>query len=217
MSALRELNSRILFGPVWDRCISLAFDAASAGSFGIGAVITNERGRIVSSGRNQLFDKAKSGNKLRNCPVAHAEINAIANLPEKYRNDKGAVLYATVEPCRMCTGAIALSSIKRIVIGTRDPWAGGIGLLQTDSFMKRKGIKVEFVEGVVAEICFYLNILTQKSTSAEIDDVGKALRTALPIYYNRAAQLAKNQGINNSFANGDIALFVKTVLQMSKP
>ena len=64
-----------------------------------------------------------------NDPTAHAEIQALrdaCNTVGNYRLPE-ATLYATLEPCLMCAGAILQARLSRVVFGTRDEKAGAVG------------------------------------------------------------------------------------------
>src|SRR5574341_1808059 len=79
----------------------------------IGAVVVMEN-RIIGRGHN-LVETLQD-------PTAHAEmvaITAAANTAASWRLE-GATLYATVEPCSMCSGAILLSRISTLAFGTED-------------------------------------------------------------------------------------------------
>lgn len=97
----------------------LAMRAYEEGEVPIGAVIVRE-GSIIGEGYNQT--------ELLRDATAHAEMIAITaaeNSKDNWRlND--CTLYVTVEPCMMCTGAISLSRIGRIVFGVEDPRMGFI-------------------------------------------------------------------------------------------
>ena len=88
----------------------------------IGAVVVKD-GEIVGRGYNRReTDKD---------PTAHAEMIAIRQASEKLGGWRlhQCELYVTVEPCPMCAGAIMLSRIKKLYIGTADPKAGACGSL----------------------------------------------------------------------------------------
>ena len=97
----------------------LAMRAYEEGEVPIGAVIVRE-GKAIGEGYNQT--------ELLRDATAHAEMIAITaaeNTKDNWRlND--CTLYVTVEPCMMCTGAISLSRIGRIVYGLEDPRIGFI-------------------------------------------------------------------------------------------
>jgi len=112
----------------------------------IGAIVVID-GKIISRAYNLRESKQSA--------VAHAELLAI----EKACQETGswrlenAVLYVTLEPCAMCSGAIILSRVKRVVYGAQDPKGGCAGtfmnLLQDDRFNHQS----EVTSGVLEEEC----------------------------------------------------------------
>jgi tRNA(adenine34) deaminase len=118
----------------------------------IGAVIVWE-GRVIAAAHNQreqLHD-----------PTAHAEMVAItqaAGARESWRLD-GCTLYATLEPCPMCAGAIVQARISTVVYGAADPKAGAVRTLYNLLDDPRLNHQCEIVAGVLAEPCGL--ILTQ--------------------------------------------------------
>ncbi len=142
---------------VWDLCLDLCLEAINAGSLGISAVIADPDGEVVAKGRNQLFDDADSCNMIRNTVVSHAEINALANLPQEYRASKDLTIYTTVEPCPMCIGALSMSRIRRVVIGSADDHAGATRLIEKDPYLKSKGFQISFIDGEYERLFFVLH------------------------------------------------------------
>src|SRR6266545_2123389 len=61
-------------------------------------------------------------------PTAHAEVLALREAAQKVGNYRlpGAMLYATLEPCAMCCGAIIQARLARVVYGAPDPLAGAV-------------------------------------------------------------------------------------------
>ncbi len=86
----------------------------------VGCVIVLD-GRIVGRAHNRREE-------LRD-PTAHAEMIAITQAAEAVDawRLEGTVLYATLEPCAMCAGAIVLARVSRVVFGAADPKAGAFG------------------------------------------------------------------------------------------
>ena len=125
------------------RAISLASEVKSSGDVPVGALIVNENGEIVSSGKNER--------EKDNDPTAHAEIVAIRGAGEKlgsWRLDD-LTLFVTLEPCVMCAGAILQSRIKRLVFGAFDQKAGAVGSSLDVIRDVRALSKVEVVSGVL--------------------------------------------------------------------
>jgi tRNA(adenine34) deaminase len=86
-------------------------------------------------------------------PTAHAEILALREAATKVGNYRltGATLYATVEPCAMCCGALLNARIARVVYGARDPKAGAVESLHRLLDDRRLNHRVEAVGGVLAD------------------------------------------------------------------
>jgi tRNA(adenine34) deaminase len=121
--------------------------AGRIGEVPIGAVITDGRDIIVSSG----YNLRESGND----PTAHAEVIAIRKAGEVFGSWRleGATIYVTIEPCLMCMGAIILARIGRLVFGARDPKAGAVFSVYDIGNDRRLNHTVEVTEGVCTEEC----------------------------------------------------------------
>lgn len=91
----------------------------------VGAVIVDERGRILSTGCNGLAPgrpscidcpcpgaSLPSGEGLERCEASHAEISALVTLHKPF---EAYTLYCTTEPCVTCVKALLLTSIERVV------------------------------------------------------------------------------------------------------
>jgi tRNA(adenine34) deaminase len=126
--------------------LELAREAETAGEIPVGAVVVID-GRIVGRGRNSPI--------ARNDPTAHAEILALREAASALGNYRleGATLYATLEPCVMCAGALVAARVSRLVFGARDLRFGGVRskfhLADADVLNHR----VEIVEGVLGAEC----------------------------------------------------------------
>ena len=129
------------------QAISIAQEAKSSGDVPVGALIVNEAGEILRSGKNER--------EKNNDPTAHAEIVAIRKASEKigsWRLDD-LTLIVTLEPCVMCAGAILQSRIKRLVFGAFDQKAGAVGSSFDVIRDVRALSKVEVVSGVLEKEC----------------------------------------------------------------
>ena len=129
------------------RAISLAGEVKSSDDVPVGALIVNEAGEVISSGKNER--------EQDNDPTAHAEIVAIRIASEKigsWRLDD-LTLIVTLEPCVMCAGAILQSRIKRLVFGAFDQKAGAVGSCLDVIRDVRALSKVEVVSGVLENEC----------------------------------------------------------------
>ena len=120
--------------------------AAEAGDIPVGAVIVKD-GRVIARGRNTT-ESAKD-------PTCHAEINAIRAAAAELGGWRlfGCDTYVTLEPCAMCAGAIVLSRIDRLFIGTMDPKAGACGSLRDLTSDERLNHRVEVHTGILQPQC----------------------------------------------------------------
>ncbi|MBK7585434.1 MAG: nucleoside deaminase [Myxococcales bacterium] len=85
---------------------------------------------IVDAAGNPLA-RAHNRRELDADPTAHAEILALreAALAIGHWRLEGATVYATLEPCPMCAGALVNARVGRLVYGAADPKAGAIDSL----------------------------------------------------------------------------------------
>ena len=97
------------------QAISLADEASDRGNRPFGAVIVSSEGMVISQGRNEV---AESG-----VVTAHAELVAIdaATVAGRTGGMVGATIYASGEPCPMCSAAAVWAGIGRIVFGAAEP------------------------------------------------------------------------------------------------
>ena len=93
--------------------------AAQSGEVPVGAVLAKD-GEILAAARNRVLETGD--------PTAHAEILALRAAADRTGNYRltGCDLYATVEPCLMCAGAIVHARIRRLVYGPPEPKFGGV-------------------------------------------------------------------------------------------
>ena len=129
------------------QAIAITQEVKSSGDVPVGALIVNEAGEILSTGKNER--------EKDNDPTAHAEIVAIRGAGEKlgsWRLDD-LTLIVTLEPCVMCAGAILQSRIKRLVFGAFDQKAGAVGSSLDVIRDARALSKVEVVSGILEKEC----------------------------------------------------------------
>lgn len=101
--------------------ISEARIGLSEGGIPIGSVIVHE-GRIIGRGHNKRIQKGSV--------VLHGEMDALENAGRQSSSIyKNCVLYTTLSPCPMCTGAILLYGIPKVVIGENQTYTGAEALL----------------------------------------------------------------------------------------
>ncbi len=116
------------------------------GEVPIGCVIVYQD-KIIGRGYNKRNTKKTT--------LAHAELVAI----EKASRAMGdwrledCVMYVTLEPCQMCSGAIVQARIKKVVVGTMNPKAGCAGSILNLLQMKEFNHQVELETGVMEKEC----------------------------------------------------------------
>jgi cytosine/creatinine deaminase len=93
------------------------------GGIPIGSVLVHE-GRIIGRGHNRRVQKGSA--------ILHGEMDALENAGRQpasvYRES---VLYTTLSPCAMCTGAILLYGIPRVIVGENRTFMGEEALLRS--------------------------------------------------------------------------------------
>jgi len=113
----------------------------------VGAVLISNNGDILATAHNQTICLAD--------PTAHAEILVLRKAARKISNYRllSTTLYATVEPCLMCMGAIVHARISRVVFGARDPKWGAAGSLYNFAEDNRLNHRPEIITGVCETEC----------------------------------------------------------------
>lgn len=112
----------------------------------VGAVVVHG-GRIVGAAHNQR--------EQLNDPTAHAEMVAITQAAQtlgSWRLDD-CILYATLEPCPMCAGAIVQARVPWVVYGAADPKAGAVDTLYQLLRDPRLNHRCRSTSGVLATEC----------------------------------------------------------------
>lgn len=114
----------------WRRPFELAWEAWRAGSFPVGAVVVDGSGTVVAEGRNRIDEPAAPRGQVSATVLAHAELNALTQLPPNGAYDDWTV-YTTLEPCLLCTSALRLSRIGAVRYAAADPLWDGVAEIPT--------------------------------------------------------------------------------------
>jgi cytosine deaminase len=118
--------------PFLQAALEEARKSASEGGIPIGSILVHE-GRIIGRGHNC---RVQTGS-----PIDHGEMNCLRNagrLPAKvYRN---CILYSTLSPCPMCSGAIVLYKIPRVVVGENQTFLGA------EDYLRANGVDVTILD-----------------------------------------------------------------------
>jgi creatinine deaminase len=118
--------------PFLQAAIDGARQGLAEGGIPIGSVIVHGD-KIIGRGHNRRVQKGSS--------ILHAEMDALENAGRHsaavYRE---CVLYTTLSPCSMCSGAILLYGIPRVIVGENRTFMGEEGLLRS------RGVALEVVQ-----------------------------------------------------------------------
>jgi len=101
-----------------------------AGGVPVGAVLAAD-GQVVAAGHNERVQRGD--------PVAHGEIACLRNAGRRPAYGD-TTLYTTLSPCQLCTGAILLFQIPRVVVGEAHTFAGDLG------FLVSRGVEIVLLE-----------------------------------------------------------------------
>ena len=144
-----------------DKFLKAAIDEAkigmSSGGIPIGSVLVID-GHIVGRGHNQRIQKGRS--------VLHAEMDCLENSGRLKASDyRRATLYSTLSPCDMCSGAILLYGVPKVVIGENQTFCG------PEKYLQSRG--VELVISNDHECRELLQSFIQKNPELWNEDIGK--------------------------------------------
>lgn len=124
-------------GPTWRAAFELAWESFVGQSVPVGAVIVDAEGVIVAQGRARSMERPDAPGQLAGATVAHAEINALGQLPAGPH--PAHTVYTTLEPCVMCTGAIVIAGIASVQYAGADAlWSGLERLPEINAFVARR-------------------------------------------------------------------------------
>jgi cytosine/creatinine deaminase len=101
-----------------------------AGGVPVGAVLAADR-EVIAAGHNERVQQGD--------PVAHGEISCLRNAGRR-ASYAGTTLYTTLSPCPMCSGAILLFQIPRVVVGEAETYEGDLG------FLADRGVQVVLLD-----------------------------------------------------------------------
>ena len=143
-SRVTDCASRVTDEYWMHRALDLARRAADEGEVPVGAVVVRREAEIAAASNAPI-----SGQD----PSAHAEILALRSAAEICRNYRlpDTTLYATMEPCPMCAGALVHARVSRVVYAARDPKWGADGSVFDILRAGKLNHRPEVVEGVLAD------------------------------------------------------------------
>ena len=113
-----------------DVAVAEARASLAAGGVPVGAALA-AGDHLLASGHNE---RVQSGD-----PIAHGEMSCLRNAGRQ-ASYRGMTLYTTLSPCQMCSGAILLFQIPRVVVGEATTFAGDL------AFLRARGVEVVLVD-----------------------------------------------------------------------
>ncbi len=102
-----------------DVAVGAARDSLAAGGVPVGAALARD-GQLLAAGHNE---RVQLGD-----PIAHGEMSCLRNAGRQ-PSYQDLTLYTTLSPCQMCSGAILLFQIPRVVVGEATTFAGDLDFL----------------------------------------------------------------------------------------
>jgi len=118
--------------PFLEAAVAEARQGLAEGGIPIGSVLVVD-GQIVGRGHNRRVQRESA--------TLHAEIDCLENAgrlaPADYRRS---VLYSTLSPCDMCSGAVLLYGIPKVVVGESQTFQG------PEAYVRQHGVELEVVD-----------------------------------------------------------------------
>jgi creatinine deaminase len=118
--------------PFLDAAVDEAVQGLAEGGIPIGAVLVHD-GRIIGRGHNRRIQQGSS--------TLHGEMDALERAGRQpasvYRTS---VLYTTLSPCAMCSGAILLYGISHVVVGEN------VSFLGEEALLRSRGVRVDVLQ-----------------------------------------------------------------------
>lgn len=127
------------------------------GGIPIGSVLVID-GRIVARGHNRRVQKGSA--------VLHAEMDCLENAGRIKASDyRRATLYSTLSPCDMCSGAILLYGIPKVVVGENKTFKG------PEEYIKSRGVEVTVADN--SECRLLMESFIEKFPDLWNEDIGE--------------------------------------------
>ena len=144
-----------------DKFLEAAIEEAklglSEGGIPIGSVLVID-GEIVGRGHNRRVQNSSS--------ILHAEMDCLENAGRLKAEDYAkATLYSTLSPCDMCSGAVLLYGIKKVIVGENRTFQG------PEEYVRSRGVEVTVVDD--KECCEIMASFIKASPELWDEDIGK--------------------------------------------
>ena len=128
----------------------------SEGGIPIGSVLVID-GEIVGRGHNRRVQRGST--------ILHAEMDCLENAGRLTASDyRQSVIYSTLSPCSMCSGAILLYRIPKVVVGEHQTFQG------PEDYLRNQGVVVEVTDS--SECVELMKRFIQESPELWNEDIG---------------------------------------------
>ena len=115
-----------------DAAVAEARKGLAEGGIPIGSVLVVD-GKVVGRGRNRRVQRGSA--------ILHAEMDCLENTGRlKAADYRRSVLFSTLSPCDMCSGAVLLYGIPRVVIGENRTFRG------PEDYLRSHGVELEILD-----------------------------------------------------------------------
>jgi cytosine/creatinine deaminase len=126
-------QERSAMDPFLRAAIDEAKQGLKEGGLPIGSVLVRN-GQIIGRGHNRRVQ--------HNDPMAHAEIDCLTKAGRQ-KTYADTVLYSTLMPCYLCTGAVIQFGVPKVIVGESVTFPGGEGKWgKSPAFMRANGVEV---------------------------------------------------------------------------
>ncbi|MBM7769479.1 nucleoside deaminase [Glutamicibacter nicotianae] len=124
------MNQEMIDEAGYEAALQAARTGAAEGGVPIGSSLAGAKG-VIATGHNRRVQQSD--------PTGHAEIDALRSAGRRtsYRD---LTLYTTLAPCALCSGAIVLFKIPRVVVGEAHTFGGEI------AWLRERGVQVEVLQ-----------------------------------------------------------------------
>jgi len=125
-----QMDRDIIDRDMMELALGQARVSLASGGVPVGAVLA-AGGEVIAAGHNERVQRGD--------PVAHGEIACLRNAGRR-PSYHDTTLYTTLSPCQMCSGAILLFQIPRVVVGEAETFEGDLG------FLAGRGVEIVLLE-----------------------------------------------------------------------
>jgi tRNA(Arg) A34 adenosine deaminase TadA len=194
----------------WRAAFNEAWLSWRSGSAGVGAVVSDVDGNLVSVGRNRMIEPRREAGVLASTSLAHAEMNALALL--RIGPTDALTISTTFEPCLMCASAIVQFRIPRVRYAAADPVFDGLHDWFAElPFAKERLPQREELGGRLGAFAHVLHVswLAFWAPDAAVIDAHRRLR---PRHLDMALEVVQDEDLVRLSRDGADVLDALTVL-----